>query len=231
MLPPDQSELLDETAWDHLIIMDGGRADVFAGMFQRIIPVNRVEVNAAVDNGSHTYTAPWFAAHFDGEYPDTALFHGGVPIHAFAVLDDHGYDEREHFGHVAAWGRYGWGEGRVTTTPPSGVHEIYHADASEYDRTVVRYLQPHNPYVDFPHVGSVADAREHDPGDLRAAYEATYEWVLGAFVDELLPALSGRVVVTADHGQCLGDCGQYLHGPDHVAHAHLTRVPWLVIEA
>lgn len=77
---------------------------------------------------------------------------------------------------------------------------------------------------------SPMDAVRRAGGDraLREAYEENLRLVL-ARVAELLPYLRGRIVVTADHGEYLGEEGRYSHwsGSDS---PHLRVVPWLVID-
>jgi len=47
-------------------------------------------------------------------------------------------------------------------------------------------------------------------------------------IETLLPQLSGKIVITADHGELLGEKGRYGH--DFEAQDKLVKVPWLVIE-
>ncbi len=48
-------------------------------------------------------------------------------------------------------------------------------------------------------------------------------------VSELLEYLSGRILITADHGEYLGEYGRYGHGlvPRRPP---IVEVPWLIIE-
>jgi hypothetical protein len=76
---------------------------------------------------------------------------------------------------------------------------------------------------------SPMDAVRRKYGDqgLRTAYLENLRLVLGE-VRELVRYLSGRIIVTADHGELLGEKGRYSHfgGSDDPL---LTGVPWLVI--
>jgi hypothetical protein len=77
---------------------------------------------------------------------------------------------------------------------------------------------------------SPMDAVRRAGGDegLRAAYEENLRLVL-AEVANLLPYLSGRIVVTADHGEWLGENGSYSHRGNSDS-PYLREVPWLVID-
>ena len=63
---------------------------------------------------------------------------------------------------------------------------------------------------------------------LREAYEENLRLVL-ARVADLLPFLRGRIVITADHGEYLGEEGRYSHWSGSESPI-LREVPWLVID-
>ncbi|MGD9401609.1 MAG: hypothetical protein PVF95_05005 [bacterium] len=77
---------------------------------------------------------------------------------------------------------------------------------------------------------SPMDAARRAGGDagLRAAYEDNLRRVLKDIAG-LLPYLSGRIVITADHGEWLGENGSYSHRGGSQSPI-LREVPWLVIE-
>lgn len=215
-----QSTRLDQE-WDWLIITDAGRFDVFS----RIVDDHLRGDLAATYNGGHSFTATWFADHFDGTY-DIPLFHGGHPIWSFKTNPDD-YDEREHFSSVPNLDDYYW-DSRAGVTAPDEVNRIVREH--DPDGAVIRYLQPHNPFRHLPDVRTKDDAKKYDSEALREAYTDNYRWVLNDGVADLLPDLEGTVIVTADHGTCLGDCGQYLHHTTWEDHDHLTTVPWFEVE-
>ena len=68
--------------------------------------------------------------------------------------------------------------------------------------------------------GAVTDALWRD------AYRENLEWALTHALDAARD-VSGRVIITADHGECLGDCGQFYHDDANEPHDHLTTVPWI----
>ena len=63
---------------------------------------------------------------------------------------------------------------------------------------------------------------------LRKYYEENLRCVLAA-VKKLVEQLDGRIVVTADHGEMLGEKGLYAHWSDS-QEPILREVPWLVID-
>lgn len=216
---PNQSDYLDRD-WDWIIICDAGRDDTF----KQIYPMFFDGEYTTVYNGGHTFTATWFADHFTGDY-DYKLFHGGLPIYSFNV-NPHNYDEREHFDDVAGWMEFEWDNRHSTCTPETVIDVVKQSDI---DRGVIRFLQPHNPYRKLNDIYAVRHAKQYSHNKLKRAYYDNYRWVLENIKNKLLPELSGDIAITSDHGQCLGDCGQYLHSPTHSNHDHLVQVPFLRI--
>ena len=70
--------------------------------------------------------------------------------------------------------------------------------------------------------------RKYGKKGLRRAYMSNLEIVLKEVV-VLLEHLSGRIVVSSDHGEQLGENRCYTHIPDSQS-PYLLNVPWLVIE-
>lgn len=89
----------------------------------------------------------------------------------------------------------------------------------------VHYIDPHAPYR--PHQGRPTwGSRPRDLYDQEVHY--TDEWI-GNLVDWARSQPWGEslaVIVTADHGECLGEHGQYKHG--YELWEELTRVPLII---
>jgi hypothetical protein len=73
-----------------------------------------------------------------------------------------------------------------------------------------------------------AARRLHGDGGLKEAYRANLEIVL-AEVLGLLKYLGGRIIITSDHGELLGEGGHYSHWIGST-NRHLLEIPWLVID-
>ncbi|MFW5895271.1 MAG: sulfatase-like hydrolase/transferase [archaeon] len=63
---------------------------------------------------------------------------------------------------------------------------------------------------------------------LKKAYEKNVTHVLNR-VSDLIANLQGRIVITSDHGELLGEDGLYEHGPALGWHKKLINIPWLKI--
>jgi hypothetical protein len=115
-------------------------------------------------------------------------------------------------------------------------------DIHPQKRIIVHYMQPHFPIL-HPEYAYVNDLLEFHRGryiaaettlsELREAYAANLEYVL-RFVEQLVDSIMGKVVVTADHGELLGE-RQFpipVRGTDHFPELYLPElvdVPWLTI--
>ena len=108
-------------------------------------------------------------------------------------------------------------------------------DEITFNMNVVRFVKPHQPYRSLPTlrrndiVSKFPDTFTH--ADWERAYLDNLEWGLehAAELVDVLKERDARIVVTSDHGECLGICGDYFHGPDNEPHDHLVNVPWLVV--
>lgn len=149
-----------------------------------------------------------------------------------------------------------WDE-QTQTIPPERVTERALNAHDEYPnkRIIVHYMQPHFPFLgstgeSFEHAGidSTADPDEHanpwldlipmgdvDPERVRRAYRENYS-VVWNHVEELLAKVRGKVVITADHGNLIGERTWPIpiktYGyPNGIRHPNLQRVPWVVVQS
>lgn len=113
------------------------------------------------------------------------------------------------------------------------------------DRMIVHYMQPHHPFVPKPmdegiprhefgqqpwdNVWHKLRKGEANRDEVWEGYVANLEYVL-RHVETLLDNASGDVLITADHGNLLGELGMYAH-PDWVPVKALKRVPWVKTSA
>jgi len=79
-----------------------------------------------------------------------------------------------------------------------------------------------------PPTGPGSFAVHYGKDALREAYHDTLERALGS-VSSFADRVDGRTVVTADHGELLGEDGRYQH-PVDVDDPRLRTVPWFEVE-
>jgi hypothetical protein len=150
--------------------------------------------------------------------------------------------DSQNIGHIEPL----WGEpeehNRFDSQKPPSItnHTIKAARSEEYDRIVAHYMQPHSPY--YSSTTEYKDLKEYELHPFKALRndKENKEDVWNAYLDNLRYALDsielllenidGKVIITADHGELLGDQRMYYHMPGN-PHPKLKKVPWIEIEA
>jgi len=107
------------------------------------------------------------------------------------------------------------------------------------DRIIAHYMQPHEPYVH--HVSNGGNPREidkhpldllregHDRDPIWSEYINNLRYALDE-IERLVNNFDGQVIITADHGEMLGEYNLHGHG-EGILHPHLKRVPWVTTSA
>lgn len=148
-------------------------------------------------------------------------------------------------------------DGQIATVPPEDVTD--HAIAAwrdrnrlGIDRLVVHYMQPHEPYIRRPEWGSgdskllenliepeqkagssiwpALEDGEIDRDEFWRVYKDNLRWVFDDVCERLLPNLDGSVVLTSDHGNAMGEWGEWHHPPGAIGPA-VRKVPWVAVNA
>jgi hypothetical protein len=222
--------------WDCLVVLDACRADLWNEVAPDTDAFGPADTRVSVAGTS----TEWLSKTFDDADPDTladTAYVTGNPYSAshvdgdaFAVFDE-------------VW-RYGWDDD-LGTIPARPVTDRAIATgrerAAEYDRLVVHYMQPHFPCVPAPDAdeGIALDdfgdrplsvweelrfgQRTHE--EVWDLYRQNLEYVLEEVALLLENLDADRVVVTADHGNAMGE--GYLYGHvAKVAHRGVREVPW-----
>jgi hypothetical protein len=227
--------------WDHLIILDACRYDMFAE--QADLPGS---LEARVSRGSST--VEFLRANFAGrDFRDTVYVTANPQL--YRHNDEMG--ARLH-ATVEVWQEDGWDEERKTVLPETMADRtLAAAERFPNKRLVSHFIQPHYPFLYDEAVFDDSQAflrpdesgswQQIMTGDLSVsresiwrAYRATLDRALPA-VERLLDELDGRVVVTADHGNMVGERArpvpvvEWGH-PAGLYTEQLVRVPWHVRE-
>lgn len=231
-----------EEDWDNLIILDACRFDMFneqnnlSGDLQR---------RRSLGSESWEFLRENFAGE---EHHDTV--HVTANPHATKLPD-------KTFHAVVDLLEDGWDPDQRTVLPETMVASTQQAaDQFPDKRLLIHFMQPHFPFIGdagrrLEHSGieqtsakDNGDSKRHVWGSLRhgrisksqvwKAYRENLEIVL-PHVETLLQSLSGKSVVTADHGNLLGErtyplpVRGYGH-PRGLDVPQLRTVPWLVVE-
>ncbi|WP_092704600.1 alkaline phosphatase family protein [Halovenus aranensis] len=209
-------------------------------------------LSSRVSKGSST--VEWLRANFDGrDLRDT------VYVTANPQLEENRdrWDIQLHKT-INVWLDEGWDDETGTVRAETMTEAALEAaEQFPHKRLVVHYMQPHYPFVpaetdfDKKHLQQI-DGEGDGPSsenvwnqkfkgelnisrdELWAIYVDNLQYVL-KYVEELLTDLSGRTVVTADHGNYVGERAsplpiqEYGH-PRGLYDDPVVRVPWLVHE-
>jgi hypothetical protein len=235
----DQFELIHETEWDTLIILDALRYDLFKR-------VNRLKgkLRQCQSRASHTY--PWLEETWPDKY-DLTYFSAHVII-GDKVAPYSNWNAIHHFTKVVPIWEAKWNDSLGTVHPRSVCQVVRDTD---YDRGVIHFLQPHGPWIGTPRLGTEWSLQQHDEHGLMAdavAYleQPTNKFMVRAYKGNLRLVLNtlkkyrkvfkGKTIITADHGEMLGETDPetgervYLHFLDNPewAKEFVRKIPWFV---
>jgi len=251
------SAIWDRGDWDVLVILDACRVDQMEAMRheydQLPYDVRAVWSNASTsidwinrnfnDHPEHAkktgyVTANPFASHNDPETRSADL-------------------TEEKLGHLELLYNHHWqdiGNG-IETVPPEvvtdhGINAWRNRDELGIDRLVLHYLQPHEPFRSRPEWGNgeskllknlvsegatagssvypLLRAGEISLDEFWTVYQDNLRWVLDDVLDRLITNCEADIVLSADHGNGLGEWGSWQHPPGTVM-PHVRRVPWVEV--
>jgi len=224
-----------EFEWDALIILDACRVDLMGEVAPEYGFIGEVESMTSVGSMSQEWMAKTFTNRYINSINDTAYVTANV--FSGSVLD-----RSQFLGLDEVW-RYAWDDD-LGIVPPRPVTDraISVGRESDADRLIVHYMQPHHPFIadtapesfDSDPFGrgegeTVVDALRRGKISKEAFWEA-YRANLRTALDDISLLLSSidaeTVVLTADHGDALGEWGIYDH-PAGCLHPSVSRVPWI----
>lgn len=227
--------------WDNLLILDACRYDLLEGVD---LP-GRLESRRS--RGSNT--VEFLLGNVDGrDLLDTVYVTANPQLHRNR--------DRIHarfYDVIDVWLEDGWDDRNHTVLPETTTEYAKRAAATYQDkRLVVHYIQPHYPFlgsddgiVDRHLFGDGEDAvnvweqlmtgrSTIEAAEVKRLYTDNLDRTLPHVV-ELLDTLKGRTIVTADHGNMLGERARPIPiiewgHPRGIYTDELVEVPWLVID-
>lgn len=217
--------------WDNLIVLDACR-------FDRFVDLQSFSGTHTRKKSKASMTHEWLDANFSGKRLSDLVY-----------VDSNGnyFNYRDElnarvYKYVPLWEKKHRKTAKSRTTPPEVVTDraIEVNKRHPNKRLLIHYIQPHRPYI-----GSIAenmdfmprtvdDCREHQISskNLYGLYNQTLSITLDE-VDRLLPELSGKTVITSDHGELLrektGPLPVTVFGhPPGIYTPELVDIPWYV---
>ncbi|ATW89202.1 hypothetical protein halTADL_2464 [Halohasta litchfieldiae] len=226
--------------WDILVILDACRYDVFSS----VIDIAGT-VESKVSRGSNT--SEFLYGNFTGEqHLDTVYTTANPQLEKH--LESIGVEFHD-INHV--WNSDRW-DADLGTVRPTQMTEACLESLERYPnkRHIFHYLQPHYPFIgtELAQVGrgiiedfgtdiwglKMRDRIEYTKESIADAYISNLELALES-VTELLSHISGKVVVTSDHGNMIGERSRPIPitewgHPSKTYTPQLVDVPWLTVE-
>lgn len=241
---PDGIDIFAED-WDNLLVLDACRYD----MFERYSELpGRLEHRSARGSATTEFLKANFA---ERDLRDTVYVTANPQLYRNREAID-----TDLHAVVDVWREEGWNE-EYGTVLPETVTEYAMRAAREYPnkRLVIHYIQPHYPFIgsdtefDKHHLAATDAGGEEgeaenvwgqlmtgtldaDTADIWQSYVANLKRAL-PHVERSMRELGGRTVVTADHGNMVGERSfpipirEWGH-PRGTYTEYLVRVPWLV---
>lgn len=231
----DRGKPIYEQDWDLLVVLDACRFDALQHVDSDYAFLSTVGSTESVGS----YSLAWLEQNFTEKYADemaqTAMITGN-PFTETAL-------SAAQFGRFEEVWRHTWDEDVGTIRPrPLTDTAISVARDDDPDRMIVHYMQPHDPFTTHPELqqgrsaSEWADATDKSVWMRVQAGELPVERARDAYYDELRMVLedvellldnidASTAVITADHGEAMGESGIYGHAPG-VAIDALRVVPW-----
>lgn len=233
------TKVLDKE-WDYLIVLDACRYD----MFKRVVSKDS---DFIISGGS--VTQEWLRWNFKGKFSDIVYIAGNPHLSNFNLSKTFG---RNPFYKVIDVWDYGWDKD-LKTVPPSKVSESTLEALKAYPnkRMIIHYNQPHHPFlgnkellkydggtwhkVDKTNwrqrklsIFGAAEAGIIPIKTLWKAYIKNLKIVMEE-VYKLVQILPGKVIITSDHGNHLGEYMVFGH-ISHLRTKELVKIPWFIIK-
>lgn len=225
-----------EADWDNFLILDACRYDLFESGSD--LPGETTTVQSRASS-----TREFLDANFDGK---TLL--DTVYVTASPMLSRHRHRVDVEFHEVVNLWQEEWDEEHRTVLPETVMDAVVEAaEKFPQKRLLVHFTQPHYPFLGptgreyFDLDGLRFQWNDVAVGDIDIsdeviyrAYAENFEEVL-PFVEQLMSELRGKTVVTADHGQMIGERAfpipvrEYGH-PTAIYTPELVTVPWHVFD-
>lgn len=230
------TESIKNRDWDNLIILDAARHDTYQ---ETINP--EAESRITLESHSKGFIRENFS---DGDWRDTVMITANPFYNEKEFKRLTGRTLKDTFETVFQVWKTDWNDEKGTVMPEKIVEKTFTTEKLFPEkRKIIHMMQPHHPFIN----SDIQDPGFGDTRDENTNYEKvwervakgklSHEKVIEGYLDNHkilephlneLKNLSGRTVVTADHGNLLGENGLYGH-PASSNLEPLRKVPWDVI--
>lgn len=230
--------------WDYLIILDACRYDFFDelntidGVLEKRLSCDSDTINWMIKT--------WGCGR---RFTDVVYISANPIVSNYICRKSIGYIP---FYKIVEVFDFGWNE-YLKTVPPDIVTRVALTwiKSSKTKRFVIHYIQPHHPYITRPDLDEIgfqpvlAEVTGRVAMRGKTAYELAREGVISreelintykenlrivlSEVEKLVEKLDGRIIISADHGEALGENGVFGH-PAGCDLPCLREIPFLIVE-
>ncbi len=224
-----QRELMADTDWRTMIVMDACRYDTLAD-----IAPGFMEPPECVDSQAHC-TIRWYRRHWDSDYKDTVL------ITAHPIIGCTFVKTTCHFA-AKIWIEKETPAESIDWILPENTLKCMPDIIKQYPdkKYLIHLVPPHLPFIGKSGIvfqkqelgwgitgaamykAAMAYAKRNGWNKLREYYRENIQVSLAA-IQKYLGVLKGPIIITADHGELLGEDNRYGHQGKH---PQLQEVPW-----
>lgn len=227
--------------WNYLIVLDACRHD----LFKEVVDEN---TDFVISGGSGT--SDWLEWNFNGEFMDVIYIAGNPHLSSTYLRKLFGFNP--FYKVIEVWD-FGW-DSTFKTVPPEEVTLAALETLKKYPdkRMIIHYNQPHRPFLSDSDLLRLDDGTwSKSCGRPMGSKKKTTIWHaarlgevpiekvwkgykenLKLVMDEvkrLVDELYGKVVITSDHGNHLGEYMVFAH-MSGLRTEELVKVPWLVVK-
>lgn len=230
---PGEGDDIFELEWDNLIVIDACRHDLYE------------EVNGTADSRiTKASCTPQFISKNFGRDLDDIVYISANPFLTPEYMEEF-TGKKNPFHEVYRTYSHGWDPELNTIPPEKVVEDAIKAEKKYPDKKkIIHFMQPHHPFIEsdiegakprLPHkdneetnVWERLEKGELSHEEVWKAYRKNLE-VLDEPLDKLKKELKGRIVLTSDHGNLVGENGIYGH-PEGCEVKILREVPLVVLK-
>jgi hypothetical protein len=235
---PNQATSIWERDWDLLIVLDACRPEWMAAVEEEYEFVSDTDTIHSVGSHSKEWISNTFNKEYESELKRTIYVTGN---HYAERLDQSALREFVTAHEVGDWAY-------ESASPPANIITdlaIQTSRKSEWDRCIVHYMQPHKPFISRSGSRSEFTVKQWSTGygpyhryfngeislaDLHDEFTENLRYVLDEVEILLNNVDAPNTVLTADHGQALGEGGLWDHTAG-VNHPSMRCVPWVETSA
>lgn len=222
----EPQSIFERGDWDNLIILDACRHDIYEEVTGKEVP-KRVTLGST----SGEYVKYTFS---EGDFSDIVYINTNGYISDLKMAENTGIPNPFETKYMVRNE-----DGELSHKPEHVVRDVRSAEKLFPDeKKIIHFMQPHEPFLNYNFYERVPEDQEHkimNNYDLVLYGFVSQEEIIEAYKDnlrevleqvrELEKSLSGKTIITADHGEYLGENGLYRH-PDRSDTEILREVPW-----